>query len=55
MMLHGAFSWVRSADAVVLPNYDGVDLEPSEVYRSVHVQYVNLSNGVAIPGGFGSD
>jgi hypothetical protein len=47
-MLHDASSWVRSADAVVLPNED-VDVEHSEGYRGV---YVNPSNGIAFPGGF---
>jgi hypothetical protein len=51
MMLHGASSWVRSADAGVLPNED-VDVQHSEGYRGV---YVNRSNGIAFPGGFGSD
>lgn len=51
MMLHGASAWVRSADAVVLPNGD-VDVEHSEGYRGVSV---NPSSGTAFPGGFGSD
>jgi hypothetical protein len=46
-MLHGASSWVRLADAVVLPNED-VDVEHSEGYRGV---CVNPSNCIACPGG----
>jgi hypothetical protein len=49
MQLHGAASWARSVDAVALPN-DGVDVEHSDGYRGV---YVNPSNGIAFPGGFG--
>lgn len=52
MMLHGASPWVRSADAVVLPKNEGVGVEHSECYRGV---YVNPSNGIAFPGGFGTD
>ena len=51
MMLQGASSWVRSADAVVLLENEDVDVELSEGYRGV---YVNPSNGIAFPGGFGS-
>jgi hypothetical protein len=52
MMLHGAASWARSADAVVLPKNEDVDVEHSEGYHGV---YVNPSNGIAFPGGLGTD
>jgi hypothetical protein len=52
MMLHGAASWARSADAVVLPKNEDVDVEHSE---GCHGVYVNPSNGIAFPGGLGTD
>ena len=50
MMLHGAASWVRSADAVVLPKNQDVDVE----HLGHRGAYVNPSNGIAFPGGFGT-
>ena len=49
MQPHGYSSWLRSADAVV-PLPKGGDKENADGYRGV---YVNPSNGIAFPGGFG--
>jgi hypothetical protein len=50
MQLHGYADWLRSADtAGELPE---VDKEHSRDYRGV---YVNPSNGIAFPGGFGKN
>lgn len=49
MQSHGYAFWLRSADATV-PLPEGGDKEHSMGYRGV---YVNPSNGIAFPGGFG--
>jgi hypothetical protein len=49
MQPHGYASWLRSADATVLPP-EGGDKENADGFRGV---YVNPSNGIAFPGEFG--
>ena len=49
MQPHGYSSWLRSADATTVPPKGG-DKENPDRYRVV---YVNPSNGIAFPGGFG--
>ena len=51
MQLHGASSWVRSADAIVLTN-NRVNMEHSEGHCGV---YDNPSNGFTYPGGVGNN
>lgn len=51
MQPHGYASWLRSADAIS-PLPKGGDKEHSTGFRGV---YVNPSNGIAFPGGFGND
>ena len=51
MQPYGYAHWLRSADATVSPP-EGGDKENADGYRGV---YVNPSNGIAFPGGFGRD
>jgi hypothetical protein len=51
MQPHGYSSWLRSADSTT-PLPQGGDKEHSDGLRGV---YVNPSNGIAFPGGFGRD
>jgi hypothetical protein len=51
MQPHGYASWLRSADTTT-PLPEGGDKENPSGYHGV---YVNPSNGIAFPGGFGKN